>query len=457
MSFSNSARPEGGRGNQERDHRQEVTNTIIKMLEEGVAPWQKPWEGFGMPYNPTSAKEYRGGNAVNLMASALEQGFTDPRWLTYRQAAENDWQVKKGEQGTRIEYWDVKPPLPRAESERNGSAAEDDRPRFIHKVYTVFNAQQVEGIPALNQKERQPFEPAEAGDRILNASGAKIHHDQSNSCFYNRATDSIHLTPKESFLDAPGYYGTALHELAHWSGHPSRLDRSTLGESYRFGDPAYAREELRAELTSLFISAQTGIPHDTANHAAYVGSWIQALQKDKSEIFRAAHDATAAADFILGLDRERSKEIGDAPEKETNRFVARTERDSGTVSVHDKRFGNDHHTPVGGTGEESGKRVNSADLRESFQEARELAVKELGQEARTYVAQTQSGIYKGRIIGETEHHLIQSLSGQTAVAHLKQLLTDSPNLNDNVVISYQNNQTQIREQRERSRTAELAR
>ena len=118
MSSSNSGRSEGGRESQERDHRQEVSNTIIKMLEDGVAPWQKPWEGFGMPYNPTSAKEYRGGNAVNLMASALEQGFTDPRWLTYRQAAENDWQVKKGEQGTRIEYWDVKPPLPRAESER---------------------------------------------------------------------------------------------------------------------------------------------------------------------------------------------------------------------------------------------------------------------------------------------------------------------------------------------------
>ena len=151
MSFSNSGRFEGGRENQEHDHRQEVTDTIIRMLEEGVAPWQKPWEGFGMPYNPTSAKEYRGGNAVNLMASALEQGFTDPRWLTYRQAAENDWQVKKGEQGTRIEYWDVKPPLPQAESERNRSAAEEDRPRFIHKVYTVFNAEQIEGIPALRR------------------------------------------------------------------------------------------------------------------------------------------------------------------------------------------------------------------------------------------------------------------------------------------------------------------
>lgn len=456
MSFPTS-NSEGASGTPNRDHRQEVTDKIIKMLEEGVAPWQKPWEGYGMPFNPTSGKTYRGGNAVNLMASALEQGFADPRWLTCRQASENDWQVKKGARGTPIEYWDVKPPLPRAESERNTPDENENRPRFIHKLYTVFNAQQIDGIPALNQKERQPFEPTEAGERILQASGANIQHDQSNACFYDRGNDSIHLTPKESFYNAPGYYGTALHELAHWSGHPSRLDRSTLGESYQFGNPAYAREELRAELASLFISAQTGIPHDAANHAAYVGSWIQALHKDKSEIFRAAHDATAAADFILGLDRERIKEIDQTPEKETSRFASRTERDSGTVSVHDKRFGNDHHTPIHGAAENGGKAVSSTELRESFQKARELAVKELGHEARTYVAQTQSGIYKGRIIGETEHHLLQGVSGQTAVAHLKQLMADPPNVSDNVVISYRNSQTQIREQRERSRAADLAR
>ena len=108
----------------------------------------------------------------------------------------------------------------------------------------------------------------------------------------------------------PGYYGTALHELSHWTGHPSRLNRSTLNESYRFGDPAYAREELRAELASLFVAAETGIPHDPASHAAYVGSWVEALRKDKNEIFRAAHDASAAADFVLSLDRERANNRG---------------------------------------------------------------------------------------------------------------------------------------------------
>jgi len=300
---------------QKRDHRHEVTDSIISLLEQGVAPWQKPWEGVGIPTNPTTDKPYRGGNAVHLMATALQRGYDDLRWMTYKQASENDWQVKKGERGTRIEFWEVKnasdekaePGQPPAET------AEKPERRFIHKIYTVFNAKQIDGIPPHVSKTRTPFEAVEAGERILASSGANIRHDQADRCFYNRSTDSIHLTSKETFKDAPGYYGTALHELSHWTGHPSRLNRSTLNESYRFGDPAYAREELRAELASMFVAAETGIPHDQASHAAYVGSWVEALRKDKNEIFRAAHDASATADFVLFLDRERATN----PERKT--------------------------------------------------------------------------------------------------------------------------------------------
>ncbi len=244
------------------------------------------------------------------------------------------------------------------------------------------------------------------------------------------------------------------------------MNRSTLNESYRFGDPAYAREELRAELASLFVAAETGIPHDPASHAAYVGSWVDALRKDKNEIFRAAHDASGAADFVLSLDRERAinaeQKAESQPERETSRFVARLEPGSGTVGVHDKRFGNDHHMAIDQAADSSadGRRYQSNDrgeLRESFQEARALAIKELGQEARTFVAQTQSGIYCGKIIGETDHHLVQRVSGQTAIAHLKELVGDTPEMNSNVSISYQANKARLREVPERSRTTELAR
>ena len=111
---------------------------------------------------------------------------------------------------------------------------------------------------------------------------------------------------RAAFKEASGYYGTALHELAHWTGHPSRLNRQTLNESYRFGDLNYAKEELRAELASVFLAAERGIPHDPAQHAAYVGSWVKALRQDKNEIFRAAHDASSATDYLLTLERDRS-------------------------------------------------------------------------------------------------------------------------------------------------------
>lgn len=265
-----------------RDHRRDVTDSIISLLEQGVAPWQKPWEGIGIPVNPTTEKAYRGGNAVHLMAMALQRGYRDPRWMTYKQAAEHDWQVKRGEKGTRIEFWEVKNSAnERQESSQPLTAtAEKLERRFIHKIYTVFNAQQIEGIPPYAPKQGTPFETIEAGERILASSGANIRHDQTDRCFYNRGTDSIHLAPKDAFKEAAGYYGTALHELSHWTGHPSRLNRSTLNESYRFGDPAYAREELRAEIASLFIAAETGIPHDPTNHTAYVGSWIRKCRAD---------------------------------------------------------------------------------------------------------------------------------------------------------------------------------
>ena len=296
---------------EKRDHRREVTDSIINMLEEGVAPWQKPWEGSAMPFNPTTERSYRGGNAVHLLATGIGREYADPRWMTYKQAADQGWQVRKGEKGTHIEFWEVKDRSndkdPGPNQNGGESPGKETGQRLIHRVYTVFNAKQIDGIPEYQPKQWTPFEAVQAGERILANSGARIEHDQLDNAFYNRRTDSIHLPPKDAFRDAPGYYGTALHELAHWTGHPSRLNRSTLSESYRFGDLNYAKEELRAELASVFMAAELGVPHDPANHAAYVGSWITALREDKNEIFRAAHEASAATDFVLSLDREVSR------------------------------------------------------------------------------------------------------------------------------------------------------
>jgi antirestriction protein ArdC len=303
-----------------RDFRQEVTDRIVNMLENGVAPWQKPWNpadaSLDMPTNPTTGKAYRGGNAIHLMATGLSRGYTDPRWMTYRQAGALAGQVRKGEKGTQIEFWEVKnaratrsEPIRADDGDGHQPADELDAGRgnrLIHRVYTVFNAKQMEGIPEWSPNPRSVFEVVEAGEHILNNCGAAILHDQADRAFYNRSSDSIHLPPKHAFKDAASYYGTALHEAAHSSGHPSRLNRATLNESYRFGDISYAKEELRAELASVFLAAERGIPHDPVQHAAYVGAWIKTLKEDKNEIFRAAYDASRAADFLLSLERNRS-------------------------------------------------------------------------------------------------------------------------------------------------------
>jgi hypothetical protein len=203
-------------------------------------------------------------------------------------------------------------------------------------VYTVFNAQQIEGIPPHTPEQHTTFEAVQAGEQILKNSGANIAHDQADRAFYSRSQDSIHLPPKDAFMDAAGYYGTAPHELAHWTGHPSRLDRSTLTDSYRFGDVNYAKEELRAELASVFLAAQRGIPHNPEQHAAYVNSWIGALKRDKNEIFRAAHDGSKATDFILALERDKSigeEDLVSGPVRTSSRSWENANRISGGVAA----------------------------------------------------------------------------------------------------------------------------
>jgi antirestriction protein ArdC len=210
-----------------RDYRAEVTAGIIRMLEEGTAPWQKPWESGKagtMPLNPTTGKPYRGGNVLALSIAAIHKGYDDPRWCTYRQAAENGWQVRKGEKATGIEFWEAKP----------GSKAEDaDDDEKRPRVYSVFNAAQIDGIPKLELEPRKPFEVIEAGEKIMADSGADIRHG-GNRAYYSPSGDYIYLPHKDQFRDPPSYYSTAGHELIHWTGAQKRLNRETLTKSRGF-------------------------------------------------------------------------------------------------------------------------------------------------------------------------------------------------------------------------------
>lgn len=294
-----------------RDFRQEATDLIVDMLEKGTAPWQRPWDNgqasraSGLPYNGATGRPYSGGNAMYLMAKGISQGYNDPRWMTYDQANAKGWQVRKGEKATHVEFWQ----FDKTEKERGEDGKVHEKrvklERPIQRLYAVFNAAQIDGIPPLSpERPREAWEANAAAERALKNSGAEIVHGGAQA-FYQPGYDRITMPEKHAFKDDAGYYGTALHELAHWTGHESRLNRDGITKGYAFGSEGYAREELRAEMASVFLQAELGVEHDLENHAGYVKSWIKVLKEDKNELFRAAKDAGQAADYVIELSKHR--------------------------------------------------------------------------------------------------------------------------------------------------------
>ncbi|MDE3121607.1 MAG: DUF1738 domain-containing protein, partial [Paracoccaceae bacterium] len=277
------------------DYAREVADRVIEALQQGTAPWQKPWAPGTLraPFNPTTGKPYRGMNSMWL---AL-QGYSDPRWMTYKQADAEGAQVQKGSTGTRIEYWKFHDeqekrdesgrPVRDEEGRPVRVRVELDRPRRFTAV--VFNAEQIDGLAPLAATTPRPEPERHArAEAVLANSGARIRHVNGDRAYYSPSTDSITLPERSQFKGPDAFYATALHELGHWSGHPSRLDRDL---AHPFGSEGYAKEELRAEIGSLMLGEQLEIGHDPGQHVAYVKSWIKALQDDPREIFRAASDA----------------------------------------------------------------------------------------------------------------------------------------------------------------------
>lgn len=296
-----------------RDYRADVTAKIIKQIEQGTAPWQKPWnpalagQAFSMPFNATTGRAYRGGNALHLLSRAADLGSDDPRWCTFKQAKAQNWNIKKGSRGTLIEYW-------KFEEEREIIDPETNEPKIVRerlpepKVFygVVFHASQIDGIPEYQtQPKPEGWNPVAEAQRILDGSGVPILHDQTDRAFYRPTTDQIHMPPQSAFPTAADYYEVVMHEVAHSTGHPTRMKRDLSGA---FGSESYAREELRAQMASLYLSMELGLPFNPERHAAYNSSWLKVLSGNKHEIFRAARDAEAIADYVLGMALERDLE-----------------------------------------------------------------------------------------------------------------------------------------------------
>lgn len=311
MAYPRRSRAEGAAP---RDHYAEITAQVIAALEAGTLPWRQPWDagkaGAGpmSPRNAVTGRRYRGINVLMLGMTGLIFAGTDPRWLTYRQAEARGWQVRRGERGSRVFFF-RKLLVADERGATDGREDGEDGTRAVPllRAFTVFHASQVDGIPpfAAPRPEEVAWRTPEAAEIIMRGSGA-VFREGGDRAFYCPASDHIQMPPRGSFETPEAFAATALHELGHWSGAPSRLARDLTG---RFGSHAYSQEELRAELASCFIAGELGLPCDVPNHASYVASWLRVLKDDKREIFRAAADAQRIADYLLAFHPEHAQRI----------------------------------------------------------------------------------------------------------------------------------------------------
>lgn len=333
----------------DRDIRKDVTDRIIAALEQGTLPWRRSWRddsrGMGLPANASTGRVYNGGNRMILLAAGTDAGYKDNRWLTFNQAKALGGAVEKGEKGTPIEYWEAKPFWKRKDTEleyqgkpvKMGTWPKTDRPKTIaladgreaetkdvtvlqdgkrhtwrqaeqmlstmlSKSHVVFNVAQCRdlGLEPVQQPSEPDFGKALNIMRGMQDDGVALNHG-GNQAFYNVGRDAITMPHYTQFDSHEKYVGTLLHELGHATGHQDRNNRP-LGNA--FGSADYAKEELIAELTSAFVAAETGVGFNDQDHASYVGSWLEALGKDKHEVFRAAKAASQAADYLIARGRE---------------------------------------------------------------------------------------------------------------------------------------------------------
>ena len=286
----------------------EVTARIIAELEAGRFPWVQPWSSTtaapGLPCNAVTGRRYSGINILLLWGAVIERGYASQGWLTFRQAIDAGGCVRKGERGVTVVYADRFTP----EQERERARSDGDDPRTIPflKRFTLFNIDQCDGLPerlsvaapALPERETMPV--AEA---LIVATGADFRIGGAKA-YYAPGADYVQVPPQPAFHHQIDYYRTALHELGHWTGHPSRLGRD---QSHPFGSAEYAREELCAELASAYLCAALGIV-PTIRHADYLASWLEVLRADPRAIFRAASHASRAADYLLAFQPDASQD-----------------------------------------------------------------------------------------------------------------------------------------------------
>jgi len=275
---------------------QRVTDQIIAAIENGVGKWKMPWHSTGAmaPANVTSKHPYRGINTLCLMAAAAAKGYDSGEWGTYKQWKTKGAQVRKGEKATLIVLWKFADTKTKDEAEDSEEVQSRSRLLFV-RGYSVFNAAQVDGYEAPERIEKEPNEHIAEADEFFSATGAPVQHGGGRAC-YSEMLDEITMPAFNDFNSNTDYYSTLAHEIVHWTSEASRCDRQ-LGK--RFGDDAYAAEELIAELGAAFTCNHLGLSSEPReDHAQYIQHWLRVLKADKKAIFIAASKAQQACDWM---------------------------------------------------------------------------------------------------------------------------------------------------------------
>lgn len=291
------------------EERKNLTEQIIKGLEKEGLSWIKGWGALETPKNAISEIKYRGGNALKLYQNAQEKGYKDPRWATFIQAQKEGWKLKAGSKGVLCEKWifSQEKTIENSEGEKEKIQILLDNPKVSY--FVVFNAEQFEGISKYQEIEKVSEEKyKDLVDKLENTSECPINYKAQNNAFYSLEKDEITMPLKESFYSEAHFLATLTHEIAHSTGHETRLNRSLIN---KFGSEDYAREELRAEIASIFIQKELNIDlknEDVENHQAYVNSWIKILKRDPNEVYKAASDSEKITDRIIGRYREKTLE-----------------------------------------------------------------------------------------------------------------------------------------------------
>ena len=304
---------------QRKSVRDQFAEKFISILEsDKPLEWTRGWasQGISIPYNGETGRRYNGINRMVLLFQGLEKGWQDPRYYTFHQVSKMDGcKIRAGEKATAVEYWLVwdskeKRSLTFREYEKLLKAdptRKEGEFRVYAKTAYVFNAAQVEGLQPLPQPERAPLEENKLADEVIKTMsenmGVKLVYG-GDEAFYRPSTDTIHLPPREAFLSTGERVGTTLHELAHATSAPSRLDRAVVG--FRQDPDQYAIEELRAEIASTFVSAEIDLDMPDSvveNHMAYVSSWLKQIKENPNVLFSAIKDADRIADYMVEQGR----------------------------------------------------------------------------------------------------------------------------------------------------------